>query len=130
MGQRLPSTAGLYRQAITMTNAGIVVTQIANGYGNRTDRVSLFRVGPFSNAFLNLGEAVAVAIILAIAYWPPAQAFFSTAAIPVWGWAITVAGGVELLATQEIRKAIVRHAHGRDAVPGRGLQPQRRRVCD
>jgi magnesium-transporting ATPase (P-type) len=129
-GQRLAPTAGLFRQAITMTNAGIVVTQIANGYGNRTDRVSLFRVGPFSNAFLNLGEAVAVAIILAIAYWPPAQAFFSTAAIPVWGWAITVAGGVVLLATQEIRKAIVRHAHGRDAVPGRGLQPQRRRVCD
>jgi magnesium-transporting ATPase (P-type) len=129
-GQRLAPTAGLYRQAITTTNAGIVVTQIANGYGNRTDRVSLFRVGLFSNAFLNLGEAVAVAIILAIAYWPPAQAFFSTAAIPVWGWGITVAGGVVLLATQEIRKAIVRHGHGRDAVPGRGLEPQRRRVCD
>jgi len=129
-GQRLPSTAGLYRQAITMTNAGIVVAQIANGYENRTDRASLFRVGLFSNAFLNFGEATAVAIILAIAYWPPAQAFFSTAAIPAWGWAITVAGGVVLLATQEVRKAIVRYARGRNAVHGTHLEPSRRRICD
>jgi len=107
-GAFLPFSSPLYREAITMTNAGIVVTQIANAYGNRTDRISVFRIGLLSNAFLNVGQAVALAIIVAIAYWPPAQTFFDTAPIPAWGWVLVVGGSVVLLATDEGRKAIVR----------------------
>jgi P-type Ca2+ transporter type 2C len=108
-GHPLPVNAPLYREAITMTNAGIVITQIANAYTNRTDLTSLFRIGPLHNAFLNIGEVVAVAIILAIAYWPPAQTFFNTAPVPRWGWALVGAGAVALLVAEETRKAIARH---------------------
>ncbi|HEV2356857.1 MAG TPA: cation-transporting P-type ATPase [bacterium] len=107
-GHPLAADALLYREAITMTNAGIVVTQIANAYTNRTDLTSLFRIGPLHNAFLNVGEVVAVAIILAIAYWPPAQAFFNTAPVPGWGWGVVAAGAITLLVAEEIRKAFVR----------------------
>jgi magnesium-transporting ATPase (P-type) len=114
-GHPLPPDAPLYREAITMTNAGIVVTQIANAYTNRTDLASVFRIGPLRNAFLNAGEAVAVAIILAIAYWPPAQAFFDTAPIPRWGWGIVTGGAIVLLAAEETRKAVARRIVRKEA---------------
>ncbi len=118
-GQALPPTSHLYREAITMTNAGIVVTQIANAYGNRTDKVSVFRIGLLGNAFLNVGQVVALAIILAIAYWAPAESFFSTAPIPAWGWGVVAVGAAGLLAAEETRKAIVRRRGRRLEAAGR-----------
>ncbi len=113
-GQPLAPTTHLYREAITMTNAGIVITQIANAYGNRTDHVSVFRIGLLSNAFLNVGQVVALGIILAIAYWPPAQSFFDTAPIPGWGWGwgVVIAGATALLAAEEVRKRPARLNRG------------------
>jgi magnesium-transporting ATPase (P-type) len=117
-GQPLPGTSLLYREAITMTNAGIVVTQIANGFGNRTDVVSVFRIGLFSNKFLNFGQAAALAIIAAIAYWPPAEAFFNTAPIPGWGWGVLASGAAALFTAQEIRKAIARRRRSAESRKG------------
>jgi magnesium-transporting ATPase (P-type) len=111
-GQPLAPTTNLYREAITMTNAGIVITKISNAYGNRTDHVSVFRIGLLSNAFLNVGQVVALGIILAIAYWPPAQSFFDTAPIPGWGWGVVIAGATALLAAEEVRKGLVRRNRG------------------
>ena len=42
----------IYCEALTMTQAAIVAGQVANGFGCRTERESLFKVGLFTNRFL------------------------------------------------------------------------------
>lgn len=58
----------VYREAMTMTQAGIVVGQFFNGFAVRTDLESVFRVGLLSNWRLVAAEVVGLAIMAAISY--------------------------------------------------------------
>ncbi len=94
----------VYREAITMTQAGIVVSQFFNSQAVRTDRESVFRVGVLSNPRLVVAECLSVAMMAAISYWPPLQAVFNTAPLSLLDWAVLVAFGALLLAAEETRK--------------------------
>ncbi len=50
-----------WREAITMTQAAIVMCQVGNGFACRTERESLFKVGIFSNMWLVYAEIVGIA---------------------------------------------------------------------
>jgi calcium-translocating P-type ATPase len=70
-----------YRQATTMTFAGIVACQIGTAFAARTDRASLRSIGLFSNRLLLWGIAFELAFTAALIYLPPLQAVFGTAAL-------------------------------------------------
>jgi calcium-translocating P-type ATPase len=103
----------VYREAITMTQAGIVVSQFFNALAVRTDRQSVFRVGLTSNPRLLAAGGVGLLLMAAISYLPPLQAVFHTAPLGLADWAILVALGVLLLAAEESRKWWHRAAHRR-----------------
>jgi P-type Ca2+ transporter type 2C len=107
-GDSLSGSSHLYHQAITMTQAGIVFSQVFNGFAVRTDRESVFAVGVFSNRLLVVAEAVGIGIMLAISYAPPLQSLFGTAALPARWWLVPIAFGVVALIAEELRKAYVR----------------------
>jgi potassium/sodium efflux P-type ATPase len=107
-GDPLSTSQHLYHQAITMTQAGIVFSQIFNGFAVRTDRRSVFSVGLLSNRALVAAQALSVAIMLAISYAPPLQRLLGTAALPAYYWAVPAAFGVVALIAEELRKAVVR----------------------
>jgi P-type Ca2+ transporter type 2C len=56
----------VYREAITLTQAGIVVSQFFNGFTVRTERESVFRIGLLSNPRLVVAEFLGVAIMAAM----------------------------------------------------------------
>ena len=95
-----------YREAITMTQAGIVISQFFNGLTVRSDRVSVFRLGLLANRRLVAAECLGVGIMAAISYLPPLQSVFHTAALSVTDWAMLVAFGLALLAADELRKYV------------------------
>jgi calcium-translocating P-type ATPase len=107
-GDPLSGSSHLYHQAITMTQAGIVFSQVFNGFAVRTDRESVFSIGIFSNRLLVIGEALGIAIMLAISYAPPLQSLFGTAALPARWWLVPIAFGVVALIAEELRKTYVR----------------------
>ena len=107
-GDPLSSSDQIYHEAITMTQAAIVFSQVFNGFAVRTDRESVFSVGLFSNRPLVAAEALGVAIMLAISYAPPLQSLLGTAALPAHYWAVPAAFGVVALIAEELRKAFVR----------------------
>jgi magnesium-transporting ATPase (P-type) len=109
-GDPLSGSMPIYHQAITMTQAGIVFSQVFNGLAVRTDRESVFRVGIFSNRLLVLSEVLGVLIMLAISYLPPLQSLLGTAAVPAYYWAVPAAFGLVALIAEELRKAYIRHA--------------------
>ena len=65
-----------------MTQAGIVFSQVFNGFAVRTDRESVFSIGIFSNRCWCSRRRSGIAIMLAISYAPPLQSLFGTAALP------------------------------------------------
>jgi calcium-translocating P-type ATPase len=102
----------VYREAITMVQAGIVVSQFFNALAVRTDRQSVFRAGLLSNPWLIGAGCVGIALMAAISYAPPLQAIFNTAPLAPADWAVLAGFGALLLASEEARKGVLRHRSG------------------
>jgi P-type Ca2+ transporter type 2C len=110
----------VYREALTMTQAGIVVSQFFNSFAVRTDRESVFRAGLLSNPLLVVAGCLGLAFMAAISYVPALQSVFNTAPLSLPDWMMLVAFGALLLAADEARKAWHRRAdraRARDARP-------------
>ncbi|MET8582354.1 cation-transporting P-type ATPase [Streptomyces collinus] len=99
----------VYREAITMVQAGIVVSQFFNALAVRTDRQSVFRAGLLSNPWLLAAGCFGIGLMAAISYAPPLQAVFGTAPLLPADWAVLVGFGAVLLAAEEARKCVLRH---------------------
>jgi magnesium-transporting ATPase (P-type) len=97
-----------YREAITMTQAGIVLSQFANGFVVRTEIASVFKVGLFSNRGVVLGELFGLLLMIGISYWHPLQELFKTAPLTWQDWLILIATAVTLFFGEELRKWVVR----------------------
>ncbi|MFE3638299.1 cation-translocating P-type ATPase [Streptomyces sp. NPDC059168] len=98
----------VYREAITMVQAGIVVSQFFNALAVRTDRQSVFGAGLFRNPWLLAAGCCGIGLMAAISYAPPLQAVFGTAPLAPADWAVLAALGALLLAAEEVRKWTLR----------------------
>ncbi len=113
----LPASGPLYQAATAMALAAVVTTQIGNLFAQRTERLSVFRIGLFSNRLVWAGIATELALIVAIVYLPSLQRFIGTAAFPPTNWWFLFAWTPSLLLIDELRKALVRRREQR--APGR-----------
>ncbi|MER5714026.1 cation-transporting P-type ATPase [Streptomyces sp. NPDC002132] len=98
----------VYREAITMVQAGIVVSQFFNALAVRTDRQSVFRAGLLTNPWLLAAGCFGIGLMAAISYAPVLQAVFHTAPLAPADWAVLAVFGVLLLAAEELRKWALR----------------------
>jgi Ca2+-transporting ATPase len=106
----------VYREALTMTQAGIVVSQFFNSFAVRTEEQSIVRVGVFSNKPLVFAGLFGIAFVACISYVPALQSVFNTAPLRLSDWVVLVVMGALLLIAEETRKAILRSRHrARDA---------------
>jgi sodium/potassium-transporting ATPase subunit alpha len=96
----------LYRQATTVTFAGIVLAQVANVFACRSDRLSITRLGWFTNPLLVWGIFIELAILTLIAYTPIGNDIFGTAALPLWIFGPLAFGALILLVAEEARKVL------------------------
>ncbi|HLI39042.1 MAG TPA: cation-transporting P-type ATPase [Streptosporangiaceae bacterium] len=116
----------VYREAVTMTQAGIVVSQFFNSFAVRTDRESVFRAGLLSNRPLIAAGCFGLGFMAAVSYVPALQAVFNTAPLTLPDWLMLTAFGVLLLAADEARKAWHRRAdRSRRREPGHTGRAQR-----
>jgi Ca2+-transporting ATPase len=98
----------VYREARTMVQVGIVVSQFFNSLTVRSDDQSILTIGVFTNRRLLLAGAFGIALVSAISYVPVLQSVFGTAGLTVWDWLMLVSFGLALLLADEGRKLIVR----------------------
>jgi P-type Ca2+ transporter type 2C len=104
----LPDEGEVYRSATAMALAMVVATQIGNLFAQRSERVSLFRIGLGGNRLLWWGVLSEIVIILVIVYVPFVQAVIGTAPFPPEGWLWLLLGVPLLPLADEVRKWIVR----------------------
>jgi len=109
----------VYILATTMTLGAVMTTQIGNGFAQRTNVESIFKVGFLTNRFLLWGVAAEISIVAALMYVPVLAHAFNLGPIDLWpDWAFLFALAPTLLIADEIRKLIVRRRRARHAEAG------------
>ena len=103
----------VYREALTMTQVGIILSQFFNRFTVRSDRQSIFTLGLFSNLPLVLVSGVDLSLAVAVSYVPALQDVFHTAPLKPSDWIVLILFGAALLAADEARKAWHRRHDGR-----------------
>jgi magnesium-transporting ATPase (P-type) len=99
----------VYILATTMTHGAVMTTQIGNGFAQRTNVQSIFKVGFFSNTFLLWGILVEVIMFCALVYIPVLAQVFHHGPINLWpDWAYLTLLVPTLLIADELRKLVVR----------------------
>lgn len=97
----------IYHQATTVTLAAIVACQDGNVFACRSERVSIFRLGFFSNRLIWFGIAIEWALILSIISVPPLQKIFATAPLSPVQWLMLLICPPLILMADELRKQIL-----------------------
>lgn len=110
-----------YREARTMTQAGIVVSQFFNSFTVRSTDASVVSIGLLSNLPLVLAGLAGIVFVSCISYVPALERAFGTAALSAWDWLILIGFGAALLAADEFRKWIARRRGRRRSAPNEDL---------
>ncbi|HET6793355.1 MAG TPA: cation-transporting P-type ATPase [Acidimicrobiales bacterium] len=97
-----------YREALTMTQVGIIVSQFFNAFAVRSEHESIFRIGLLSNRLLLAASFVGIGFAVAVSYAGPLQSLFHTAPLRPSDWLLLVGFGALLLLAEEGRKAVSR----------------------
>ncbi|SBV94746.1 E1-E2 ATPase [uncultured Eubacteriales bacterium] len=106
----LASTGTVYQMATAITFAAIVMAQVGAVFGCRTQRLSVFKVGLFSNKMILIGIAVEFTLLALLVYLPLPflHHLFNTAPLGWREWAFLIVIPPVMLLMDEIRKWILR----------------------
>jgi len=104
LGQELASSDPVYLKGITMTFAGIVVSQMGNAFNCRTNRTSLFKLGVKTNKWILLGVVSQLVILVILIYTPLLQPIFGTVSLGVRDWIFLLLFMVVVVFAEEVRK--------------------------
>jgi Ca2+-transporting ATPase len=74
----------------------------------RSERLSIFQIGVFSNRWLNLAVLASFGLTLPLLYVPVLQEVFHTYALPWADWVILILASVTIVVVLEIGKLIIR----------------------
>jgi Ca2+-transporting ATPase len=114
-GMEMVATGLVYVTATAMTLGAVVTTQIGNGFAQRTNVESIFKVGFFSNRLLLWGILSECVVLVALVYIPFLQDVFHTGPLGLIDWVYLIALIPTLLIADEIRKYFVRRKLRRQA---------------
>jgi potassium/sodium efflux P-type ATPase len=98
----------LYREATTMSLAAIVMTQIGNGFTNRTSVESVFKAGFLKNRLLLWGIFTEVTILLTLIFVPFLASPFGLHPIGLKYWLLLISFIPSVFIFDELRKLILR----------------------
>jgi Ca2+-transporting ATPase len=72
--------------ASTMAFATLSISELLRAYTARSETVSIFRLGIFSNKWMNIAVPVSLALVLAVLYVPGLRLVFNTEALSLAQW--------------------------------------------
>ena len=107
-GQTLEKLNPVYMQGTACVYATLVLCQVATAFSCKSDFVSIFKKGFFSNIWLILAEIGTFCLLIAIMYVPYVQNIFRTLAPAPFTWLLIAGVGIIfLLASEAWKKFIV-----------------------
>ena len=103
---------GNLHHAQTMAFVTLSVSELLRAYSARSERYSLFRVGVFSNRFMQYAVLSSMAIILGIIYIPALDPVFNTTFLTLTDWGIIIPLMLLPFIASEITKTFHRFVQG------------------
>jgi len=94
--------------AQTMAFVTLSASELVRAYTARSERVSLFRLGIFSNRYMQYAVLLSVALLISVVYLPFFQSIFDTMFLGVREWAVILPLMVAPGIAAEITKSVVR----------------------
>lgn len=91
-----------------MAFTALVLFELANAFNCRSLGEPLGRVGLFSNRYLLVGIAGALALQLLAIYHPAMQAMFATVPLGPWDWAALLLVAPWVVVAAEVQKRLVK----------------------
>jgi Ca2+-transporting ATPase len=80
----------LHEDAVTLAFATLVLAELPLAYAVRSERVPLYRIGFFTNRYLQWAVLGAVGLLLAVLYVPGLQGVFDTRTLTGWMWGLVL----------------------------------------
>lgn len=105
-GTHLDWSSPIYREATTVTFAGVVFAQVANVFACRSDHLSVTCLGWSTNPLILWGILTELTILMLITYTPIGNEIFGTSPVPLWIYFPLLLAALTLLAAEEARKAL------------------------
>ena len=97
--------------ANTMAFATLVFCELTRAFAVRSERLSIFQIGLFSNKTMNKAFLIGLVLQLAVLLIPPLQSIFSITSLTAPEWVVVVCLGLVPLVLSEITKAVNRVRH-------------------
>lgn len=99
----------------TMVFTTLVLSQMGNALAIRSNKLSLFSIGLFSNRLMVNAVLGTLALQLLLIYLPPLQSIFKTEALTLTELAICLVSSIVVFAVFEAYKWFIRHRDGKEA---------------
>lgn len=98
--------------ARTMAFATLILAELFRAYGARSEHVSVFKLGLFSNRFMNISVAGSIALLLAVIYIPGVNTIFDNIALSPITWLPIIGLALVPFLASEIHKLFKKQKKG------------------
>ena len=105
------------QQAETMAFVTLNLCELFRTYTVRSESVSLFRLGIFSNRWMQAAVGLSIVLLLVVVFVPFLQPIFNTSALSLTEWSVVLGLSLFPAVTEEIYKAILRANNRRGERP-------------
>lgn len=92
--------------ARTMAFATLILAELFRAYGARSERTSVFKLGLFSNKFMNISVAGSIGLLLAVIYIPGVNGIFDNIALGFLPWIPILLLALIPFAASEVHKLV------------------------
>ena len=92
----------------TVAFATLTLSELLRAYTARSERVSVFKLGFFSNRTMNMAVIFSIVLVIAVIYLPFLQFIFGTVALPLGDWLMVVPFAVLASIAAEVTKIYLR----------------------
>jgi len=97
--------------ARTVALATLVCAELFRAYAARSERISVFKLGLFTNKMMNLSVGISLAILLAVVYIPGVNGIFDNVALAPMSWLVIIPVALIPFIAGEIHKLISSRLH-------------------
>jgi Ca2+-transporting ATPase len=94
--------------AETMAFVTLVLCELFRAYTVRSERVSIFRLGIFSNRWMQVAVGFSILLLLVVVFVPFFQPIFNTHPLALTEWAVVLGLALIPAVAEEITKAVLR----------------------
>ncbi|MBR2522894.1 MAG: cation-translocating P-type ATPase, partial [Clostridiales bacterium] len=97
--------------ARTVALATLVCAELFRAYAARSERISVFKIGLFSNKLMNMSVGASLLILLAVIYIPGVNRVFDNVALPPMAWLVILPIALIPFIAGELHKIISNRLH-------------------